>query len=127
MTPTTFTDDPRFTGSVSGADFIPSTDTALHAFVVSFEVNSRTAWHSHANGQLLICISGHGFVGTRDGQQFELSPGRAVWTEPGEEHWHGASQHSGMTHLAVQTRPRDGQQQEVDWREPVTDEEAKAE
>ncbi|WP_029137072.1 cupin domain-containing protein [Nakamurella lactea] len=46
-------------------------------------------------------------------------PGTAVWTEPGEEHWHGALPGTSMTHIAVQTA--DPAQAEVIWLEPVAD------
>ena len=119
LAPAEFGVDPRFSGSVSGADFIPAEDPSLHAFVVSFEAGSRTAWHSHANGQLLICIEGRGYVGTRDGKILELVPGGTVWTDPAEEHWHGAAAETGMKHIAVQTRPPESGEREVHWLEPV--------
>lgn len=109
----------RFTGTVSGADHVPGSDPRLHVFVVEFAAGGRTAWHSHAHGQLLICTSGRGAVGTRDGRLLALRPGDAVWTEPGEEHWHGADPDAPMTHVAVQTREPDDAG--VRWGEPVTD------
>lgn len=109
----------RFTGIVSGADHVPGSDPRLQVFVVEFAPGGRTAWHSHARGQLLICISGRGAVGTRDGRILALRAGDAIWTEPGEEHWHGADPNAAMTHVAVQTRDPDDAG--VLWGEPVTD------
>ncbi len=111
--------DPRFTGPVSGLHIAPAEDPQLHAYVVRFGPGGRTAWHAHERGQLLICTDGFGYVGTRDGRVIGLRPGVAVWTDAGEQHWHGAGADGPMTHVAVQTETPgvDG----VDWREAVTD------
>jgi quercetin dioxygenase-like cupin family protein len=85
---------------------------------VSFEPGARTAWHCHLRGQLIVCTAGRGLVVTRDGSELPLEPGTAVWTEPGEDHWHGAAADSGMTHLAVQTADA-GSGDGAQWHEPV--------
>jgi quercetin dioxygenase-like cupin family protein len=41
-----------------------------------------------------------------------------IWFEPGEKHWHGASAHTAMSHIAVQ-EALDGST--VTWMEKVTD------
>jgi quercetin dioxygenase-like cupin family protein len=114
---TAFRDDPRFTGEVAGVHLAPPEDPQLHSYVVRFEAGGRTAWHSHERGQLLICTEGFGYVGTRDGRVIELRPGVSAWTDPGEEHWHGAGPQSTMTHVAVQTETPGGES--VRWLEPV--------
>lgn len=116
--PAPFGTDARFTGEVSGAYLAPGGDPQLHAYVVHFAPGSRTAWHIHERGQLLICTAGLGYVGTRDGQVAELRPGVAVWTDAGEAHWHGAGPDEPMTHVAVQTETPGGSA--VTWQEPVT-------
>ncbi len=121
LNPLPLVDDPRFTGSVSGAHAGPPEDPVLHVFVVSFSPGGRTAWHSHPNGQLLICTQGRGWVATRDGATQELTPGSGVWTDRGEEHWHGAGADSPMTHVAVQTTAPDGQDA-ARWFEAVGEE-----
>lgn len=117
LTPSPMGDDPRFSGTVLGADHLPPADPRLHAFVVQFEPGARTAWHSHVHGQLLICTQGRGLVGTRDGRVLPLEQGAAVWTDPGEEHWHGAVSGEPMTHIAVQTT--EPGIKEVNWLDPV--------
>ncbi|GGM36726.1 cupin domain-containing protein [Dactylosporangium sucinum] len=109
--------DSRLTGSVSGLHLAPPEDPQLHAYVVSFDAGGRTAWHAHERGQLLICTDGFGYVGTRDGHLIELKSGVSVWTDPGEEHWHGAGPQSTMTHVAVQTETPGSDS--VRWLEPV--------
>jgi quercetin dioxygenase-like cupin family protein len=102
-TTTPFAGVPRFTGDVAGVHLSPDEDPLLHAYVVRFEPGSRTDWHAHERGQLLICTSGSGYVGIRDGTVIELRPGVAVWTDAGEQHWHGAGPDEPLTHVAVQT------------------------
>ncbi len=102
------TADPRFAGSVSAANLTSSDDPFLHTYLVHFAAGARTAWHSHARGQLLVCIAGVGYAATRDGERINLTPGTAVWIAPSEDHWHGATETSPMTHLAVQTADRQG-------------------
>ena len=48
----------------------------------------------------------------------EIKAGDTVWFAPGEKHWHGASAHTAMTHIAMQ-EAQDGSA--VDWLEPVSD------
>lgn len=98
-----FTEDARFTGSVSGVHLAPDEDSRLHAYVVSFQPGGRTAWHAHDRGQLLICTAGVGYVANRSGEVIELRPGVAAWTDAGEHHWHGAGRDEPMIHIAVQT------------------------
>lgn len=118
FTPQTFdAGDPRFAGTVSGIHHAPPSDDRLHAYLVSFEPGGRTAWHSHLRGQLIVCTAGRGRVVTRDGSELALHSGTAVWTEPGEDHWHGAAEDSAMTHLAVQTADPGGDG--AQWNEPV--------
>ena len=81
-------DDRRSGGAVRGALLSTLGDPRLHVYVVQFAPCARTAWHAHAEGQLLICTEGRGYVGTRDGDRLDLVAGTAVWTGPGEEHWH---------------------------------------
>jgi quercetin dioxygenase-like cupin family protein len=85
---------------------------------VTFAPGARTAWHAHPLGQTLVVTSGVGRV-QRWGAPVEIiRPGDAVWIPPGVKHWHGAAPTTAMTHFAV-TETLDGRN--VDWLEPVTD------
>jgi len=68
---------------------------------VIFTPGARTYWHSHPGGQLLIVTAGRGVVANRSGDVHIVGIGDVVWTEPGEEHWHGACGDTLMTHTAV--------------------------
>jgi quercetin dioxygenase-like cupin family protein len=89
--------------------------------LVRFTPGARTNWHSHAVGQTLYGTDGVGLVVTRDGTVVRIRPGDTVYTPPGEEHWHGATDATMMCHLAMleRTADRDG----TTWLEPVSDEE----
>lgn len=87
---------------------------------VTFEPGARTAWHTHPAGQTLIVTSGSGRV-QRDGEPTqEIRPGDVVWIPAGVRHWHGASQQTAMTHIAIH-ESIDGRS--VDWLEHVSDDE----
>ena len=60
----------------------------------------------------------------RGGPVQEIRPGDTVWIPAGLEHWHGASPHFGMTHIAFSEAP-DGRS--VDWLEQVSDDDYNAE
>lgn len=84
------------------------------ALAVGFEAGVRTHWHRHSQGQVLFVIEGSGRVGTRNGEVAKIGVGDLVEAPPDEEHWHGASEHTPMTHLSLSFG-------ETDWLEPVSD------
>lgn len=109
-----------FTGTVRiDTLFNPVADDRVRGASVTFEPGARTAWHTYPLGQTLVVISGFGRVQRRGVPVEEIRPGDVVWFEPGEKHWHGASQATSMTHMAVE-EVRDGKV--VDWLEKVSDE-----
>lgn len=67
---------------------------------VHFTPCAHTAWHRHSLGQTLYVTEGEGFVQSRGGPLIRIRPGDVIVTPPGEEHWHGATRTSFMTHLA---------------------------
>ena len=108
-----------FTGNVMQDPIIVTAAPArLVANSVSFQAGARTAWHTHPLGQTLYVIAGLGRVQAKGGPIRELRPGDVVWIPPGEKHWHGASPHNAMTHIAMQ-EALDGSY--VTWMEHVTD------
>jgi quercetin dioxygenase-like cupin family protein len=87
--------------------------------LVRFTPGARTNWHSHANGQLLVCTDGVGLVATRDGRTVVLRAGDSVWTPAGQEHWHGGTTKNMMCHYAILDASGEGVA--TTWLEPVTD------
>jgi quercetin dioxygenase-like cupin family protein len=50
-----------------------------------------------------------------------MRAGDTVWTPPGEEHWHGGTDTTCTSHLAMLEGPEEGGDGTT-WLEPVTDE-----
>lgn len=110
----------NFTGSViveplfAARDGMPATGG-----LVTFAPGSRSAWHTHPAGQVLIVTSGTGWVQEDGGEKREIKPGDVIWTPPGVKHWHGATATNGMSHVAI-TNMAGGKN--VEWMEQVSDE-----
>jgi len=108
-----------FTGAVRiDALFQPNESRRAAAATVTFEPGARTAWHTHPLGQTLIVISGCGWVQREGGPVEEIHPGDVVWFDANEKHWHGATQTTAMTHIAIQENLNG---KVVDWMEKVSD------
>lgn len=114
-----------FTGQV---DITPlkgtSENSKLSISRVQFGAGARSGWHSHPKGQTLYVTEGVGVIQKRGESVQIIKSGDVIWTEPGEEHWHGASVESGMTHLAIQEEDEHGNF--ADWGNKVTDQEYNA-
>ncbi len=114
-----------FTGSVQiDSPFKGSEPARLSGAIVTFEPGARNAWHTHPLGQTLIVTSGSGWVQSWGSPKMEIHEGDIISIACGEKHWHGATATSAMTHIAI-TESLDGKV--IDWMEPVSDEEYKAE
>lgn len=103
-----------FTGE-AWRDVLQSPTDGVAVGNVFFAPCSRTYWHSHVGGQLLIVVAGEGHVTDEDGAQ-TVRAGDMVWTPPGHRHWHGAAADRYMIHTAVTVG-------DTNWAEPVSDEE----
>jgi quercetin dioxygenase-like cupin family protein len=112
-----------FTGDVYPTIVLPGHEPSrVRMGSVHFAPCARTAWHSHALGQYLHIVEGTALVQERGGDVVTLRPGETIYTEPGVEHWHGASPETFMVHLALWEAPGDGGD-ETTWGKHVTDEE----
>lgn len=86
---------------------------------VCFERDARTNWHVHPRGQVLIVTAGEGLY-QEEGKPAQLIRKGDVVNIPARvKHWHGASAHSPMTHIAITNYDGD---KSVDWLEAVSDE-----
>ena len=81
---------------------------------LKFPAGSRSNWHSHSNGQLLMLEEGLGRTQDRNGPLLEMRPGEPRYTKAGVEHWHGAAPDQDSVQLTIY-------EGEVKWLEPVTD------
>lgn len=108
-----------FTGTVRlDMPFQRDAPARLGGATVTFEPGARTAWHTHPLGQTLIVTAGLGWAQREGGPKEEIRPGDIIWFDPGERHWHGATDTSAMSHIAI-AEAQDGRA--VDWLEQVSD------
>jgi quercetin dioxygenase-like cupin family protein len=103
----------HFTGPAWNNVVLPYTD-GLTVNSIFFTPGSRTDWHSHEGGQLLHAMSGQGVVCSDGEEPVIMAVGDVVWTSPGERHWHGGGEHTGLQQLAVSIGP-------TTWLGPVLD------
>lgn len=104
---------PTFTGTV-WADPVLATGDGIIVNDVFFPPGSRTDWHTHERGQILLVTAGRGFAQVRDGDGTWIEPGDVVYFPAGEEHWHGAGPGSYLMHTAISLG-------ETDWLDEVSD------
>lgn len=67
---------------------------------VSFAPGAKLNFHTHAFEQILYVTEGKGIVAT-EAEQHVVTPGSVVFIPPGESHWHGATEDSSFTHIAL--------------------------
>lgn len=85
--------------------------------LVSFQPGARSRWHSHPAGQILYVTEGCGWIQEEGSPVRRICNGDAIYTRAGVRHWHGATNTTAMSHLAV-TETVGGRN--VDWMEPVS-------
>ena len=98
--------------------FDTTATTRAYGATVVFDAGARTAWHTHARGQVLIVTAGVGRVQRWGAPVEEIRTGDVVRIPPGVKHWHGASPTAAMTHIAI-IETLGGRS--TDWMEKVTD------
>ena len=81
---------------------------------LKFPAGSRSNWHSHTAGKLLMVEEGKGRTQERGGPLLEMTPGQPWFTKAGIEHWHGAAPDTDVVQLTIY-------EGDVKWLEPVTD------
>ena len=116
--------DQIFTGTVAIKPLTDVTESmnASSAYV-SFNANARSFWHTHPKGQYLIVTEGEGLVQEWGKPAEKIAVGDVIYCPPNVKHWHGASGHSAMTHISIAGSDENGKN--VDWLEPVSDEQYK--
>jgi quercetin dioxygenase-like cupin family protein/alkylhydroperoxidase/carboxymuconolactone decarboxylase family protein YurZ len=87
---------------------------------VVFEPKSRTKWHKHPAGQILIALDGIGYYQEKGKPLQILRKGDIAKCPPDVEHWHGASHNSPFVQLAITTEHPKGR---VIWLHSVTEQE----
>lgn len=84
---------------------------------VTFAPGSRSNWHSHPAGQILLVTDGVGYYQEKGQKKITLRKGDVIKCPPNIIHWHGASADTAFVQLAVTGR----QNGPPVWLEAVTD------
>lgn len=109
----------NFTGTARVQPMFDTTATTrAYGASVSFDAGARTAWHTHARGQILIVTEGVGRVQRWGASIEEIRPGDVVRIPPNVKHWHGAAPTTVMSHIAI-VEYLNGRN--TDWLEKVSD------
>lgn len=94
----------------------PQTGQPISIAQVTFEPSCRNHWHIHLqDAQILMVTAGDGWYQQAGEPAQALHPGDVVTIPAGVKHWHGASQHSWFSHLAI------SQSSATEWLEAVDD------
>ncbi len=113
-----------FTGTAFLNLLVPKDETGNYSIGnVEFEPGSRTNWHTHPAGQILLVTAGKGYYQESGKAARSITKGDVIIIPSNIKHWHGATQNSSLTHIAVSNITEKGF---VDWLEPVSDEEYKS-
>ena len=114
-------DNENFTG-VAWLHMLLPVDSVFNTqmAMVTFEPGTRTNWHTHPSGQILVITHGSAYYQEKGKPRQILSKGQVATCAPGATHWHGASPESSMSHIVVSPDMEKGS---VVWLKKVTDEE----
>ena len=95
-------DSPLFTGGpVTRQPLVtPDMGNDFNINIVNFAAGARNKMHTHSSDQVLFVTAGTGIIATETGQQ-EITVGDVVHILAEEKHWHGATQHSHFSHIAL--------------------------
>lgn len=91
---------------------------SANASLVTFEPCSRTHWHTHEKGQLLIILSGEGVVKIEGQKAIKAVPGEIIKIDSDAKHFHAGGKNTQMAHISVMGVPN-----KTTWLEAVSDEE----
>jgi quercetin dioxygenase-like cupin family protein len=108
-----------FTGTVWGDPVLPTTEEGNTINSVTFTPGARTYWHRHTGGQILVVTAGLGWVCPLGERPQLIRAGDVVWVPPGEQHWHGGTADTVLTHLAISIGA-------TTWLDEVSDEDYRA-
>lgn len=87
---------------------------------VTFAPSTRNYWHTHSEGQILICTEGKGYYQEKGETAKLLESGTVMHIPAGVVHWHGATPNNQFTHIGITPKAT---QNRVEWISEVTNEE----
>lgn len=83
---------------------------------MEFQAGTITDWHSHSQGQYLIVTEGEGRTQEWGKPIQIIKKGDVIWCPPNVKHWHGASEYSKMSHIAISPNAKENK---ATWLEKV--------
>ena len=112
-----------FAAYFSGQSYLmPLCTQQMGIYNVTFEPGCKNNWHVHhakrGGGQILLCVAGEGYYQEWGKEVQKLHPGDVVSIAPGVKHWHGATEDSWFSHIAIEVP---GEETSNEWLEPVED------
>lgn len=112
--------DEHFSGPVVMKSFFASNWLAkLDSTTYQLAPGTRSRWHTHSVGQIVIVTAGEGLVQQWGKEVQKIKVGDVVWMPANVKHWHGAAALNGVTDLTIEA----GLEMKSTWLEPVADEE----
>jgi quercetin dioxygenase-like cupin family protein len=111
----------QFTGNAFLTPLVPrDKNNDFTVGSLTYEAGTRSNWHTHPKGQILVIIEGEGFYQEKGKPALAIKKGDVVIVPENIAHWHGASAISKMVDIAITNYEGDEQ---ATWLQPVTDEE----
>ena len=111
--------DQNFTGNAYNIGLVaPDSIYTTAIGNVYFEPGSRSNWHSHPGGQILIITDGKGYHQIEGQPKQVIQKGDVVKCPPNTRHWHGAAENNGLQQMYIVPNAEKGI---VNWMETVTD------
>jgi quercetin dioxygenase-like cupin family protein len=90
-----------FTGSVYAQTVIEHQESDNFNFsIINFPKGVRTKFHTHSGDQILIITKGYGKVCNEE-EELDVTEGDMVLINAGENHWHGATEETTMSHITI--------------------------
>lgn len=68
---------------------------------ITFAAASRTKWHYHHSGEILLVTGGLGWYQEEGLPPRLIQEGDVINVKPKTKHWHGATKESWLSHLAI--------------------------
>lgn len=108
--------DTYFTGKARFAPLLQIPNSEESYAIVHFEAGTINNWHTHSHGQYLIVTEGEGRTQEWGKPIQIIKKGDVVWCPPNVKHWHGAGEHTAMSHIVVSPKAKENK---VTWLERV--------
>ena len=96
---------PLFTGGPVTAQPLVSGELGrdFNFSIVNFSPGAKNLFHTHTSDQVLYVTRGKGIIATEK-EEVVITVGDTAFIPSGERHWHGATEDSHFSHIALTRR-----------------------